>query len=240
MVQIKSSKYLDFLSQFGVGGAHPGGLSLTMEVLKNESINPSSYVLDVGCGTGQTAAYLASRYDAKVTGIDIHPIMVEKAKKRMEKGQLPVEILQSSIENVPLQDAQFDLVLSESVLSFANASVALKEIYRLLKSGGRFIAIEMTINRPLDKTEETDLQQFYEFQSLLTEKDWIHLFEQTGFQHIHIHPQPSQQQDNAVLEDYHFSELIEPETFEVMEQHFDKVLKYQGILDYRIFTCTKG
>ncbi|RNC97319.1 class I SAM-dependent methyltransferase [Lysinibacillus halotolerans] len=211
-----------------------------MEVLKNESISQTSHVLDVGCGTGQTAAYLGSRYGAKVTGIDIHPMMVEKAKKRIEKDQLPVEILQSSIEKAPLQDAQFDLVLSESVLSFINASTALKEIHRLLKTGGRFIAIEMTLNRPLDETEEADLQQFYEFQSILTEKDWIDLLEQTGFQSIQIHPHPSKQQDNAILEDYHFSESIEPETFEIMEQHFDMVFKYQGVLDYRIFTCTKG
>ncbi|MFP7202660.1 class I SAM-dependent methyltransferase [Lysinibacillus halotolerans] len=237
---MKSSKYLNFLSQFGVGGAHPGGLSLTMDVLRKEQINESSYVLDVGCGTGQTAAYLASRFGAKVTGIDIHPLMVEKAKKRMEKEQLSVEIHQSSIENVPLQAEQFDFILSESVLSFVNASTALKEIHRLLKTDGRFILIELMINRLLDETEKDDLIQFYGFQTLLTEKNWIDLLEQTGFHSIHIHPQPPQQQDNAVLEDYHFSESIEPETFDIMEQHFEKVLKYQGILDYRIFTCTKG
>lgn len=83
---MKSSKYLNFLSQFGVGGAHPGGLSLTMDVLRKEQINESSYVLDVGCGTGQTAAYLASRFGAKVTGIDIHPLMVEKAKKEWKRN----------------------------------------------------------------------------------------------------------------------------------------------------------
>ncbi|MFS0774898.1 methyltransferase domain-containing protein [Neobacillus sp. 3P2-tot-E-2] len=89
--------YLDFLSKFGVSGAHPGGIKLTEEIFENEKINKFSHILDVGCGTGQTAAYLAARYGAKVTGMDINPIMVGKAKNRMINYQLPVEIIQGSI-----------------------------------------------------------------------------------------------------------------------------------------------
>ena len=101
MILISRSIYLDFLSKFGVSGAHPGGINLTKEILKTEEINKTSRILDVGCGTGQTAAYLAEQYGAIVTGMDINPIMVEKAKNRMRKYQLPVEIIQGSIEKCP-------------------------------------------------------------------------------------------------------------------------------------------
>src|SRR3954447_6559107 len=144
VILIETSIYLDFLSKFGIGGAHPGGISLTKEILKTEKINKFSHILDVGCGTGQTAAYLAARYGAKVTGMDFNPIMVEKAKNRMITYQLPVKIIQGSIENCHLPDSKYDFIISESVLSFVNKPKALKEIFRLLKVDGRFIANELT------------------------------------------------------------------------------------------------
>ena len=152
MILIGASTYLDFLSKFGIGGAHPGGISLTKEIFKTEEMNKTSRILDVGCGTGQTAAYLADQYGAKVTGMDINPIMVEKAKNRIRKYQLPAEIIQGSIEKRPLKDGTFDFIISESVLSFVNKPKALKEIFRLLKNGGRLIANELTINKLLAPT----------------------------------------------------------------------------------------
>ena len=53
------NRYLDLLAEFGVGGAHPGGFPLTKEVLSSLHLPPSSSVLDIGCGTGQTAEYLS-------------------------------------------------------------------------------------------------------------------------------------------------------------------------------------
>ena len=120
MILIQNSAYLDFLSTLAIEGAHPGGIKLTKELFKKEDINSTSQVLDVGCGTGQTAAYLAYKYEANVTGIDINPTMVARAKRRMEKNSLPVEIIQGSVEKIPLPDNHFDFIISESVLSFVD------------------------------------------------------------------------------------------------------------------------
>ncbi|WP_246197200.1 class I SAM-dependent methyltransferase [Cytobacillus depressus] len=240
MVQITTSKYLDFLSKFGIGGAHPGGFNLSKVILQAEEIHRTSNILDVGCGTGQTSAYLASQYGAKVTGMDINPIMIEKAKKRISRHQLPVEIIQGSIEKCSLKDGQFDFVISESVLAFVNKPRALKEIFRLLKKGGRFIANELTVNHSLGATEKEEIKKFYGIDSVLMEKDWIALCEQTGFKHIKVHPQqnfPFHQ--NQSLPEFVHSENIEPDLFNIMLQHFNIMEKYRGALDYRIFTCTK-
>lgn len=86
VVFIQGATYLEFLAKFGVGGAHPGGINLSKELFKAESIQQTSHILDVGCGTGQTAAYLATHFQANVTGIDINPIMIEKARHRMKKN----------------------------------------------------------------------------------------------------------------------------------------------------------
>lgn len=239
MILIGRSIYLDFLSKFGVAGAHPGGICLTKEILKTEKINKTTRILDVGCGTGQTAAYLADRYGAKVTGMDINPIMVEKAKIRMKKYQLPVEIIQGSIERFPVKDEKFDLIISESVLSFVNKPKALKEIFQLLKNGGRFIVNELTTNKRLTPTIEEKIKQFYGLDSVLMEKNWITLFEQTGFKNIEIRMQKQSLLENNPNPEFQFSEYIAPELYGVMLEHFNIIVEYDGILGYTIFTCTK-
>lgn len=235
MVLIQNSEYLDFLSKFGIGGAHPGGINLTKKIFETENISKTSQILDVGCGTGQTAAYLAYKYGAKVTGIDINPTMIAKAKRRMRKTRLPVKIIQGSIETPPLPDNYFDLIISESVLSFVNKPRALSEIFRLLKKGGRFIAIEQTINERLKKTEENEIKQFYGFDRLFMKKDWVALLKKAGFEQIRI-------KKNTTIDstpDFHYSDDIEPELYEIMEKHFDITFKYQGNLSYRVYSCTK-
>lgn len=239
MILIGGSIYLDFLSKFGVGGAHPGGIGLTKEILKTEEINKTSRILDVGCGTGQTSAYLAEQYEAKVTGMDINAIMVEKAKSRMRRYQLPVEIIQGSIEEFPVKDGEFDFIISESVLSFVNQPKALKEIFRLLKNGGRFIANELTTNKRLSPTIEEEVKRFYGLGSVLTEKNWITLFEQAGFKHINIRMQEQSMLQYNPNPEFQYSEYIEPELYSVMYEHFNIMAKYDGVLSYRIFSCTK-
>ncbi|MFO1442212.1 class I SAM-dependent methyltransferase [Bacillus sp. Bva_UNVM-123] len=233
------SIYLDALSKFGVGGAHPGGLNLTKEMFKDVKMNNTSHVLDVGCGTGQTAAYLATHFGAKVTGIDINPIMVEKARNRMEQSQLPVEIIQGSIENCPLMNETFDFIISESVLSFVNKPKALKEIYRLLKKGGLFFANEMTINKPLTAMDEAEIRQFYGLDSILQKKEWIALFEHSGFINIRTYKNKTPVIHNQSMPDLHVSKYIEPKHYAILNEHFNIIGKYQAILDYRIFSCMK-
>ena len=75
--------YFDFLAKFGVGGAHPGGIPLTKNILSGENITNKTQILDAGCGTGQTAAFLYQQYNAKVVGLEINPIMIRKGKKTL-------------------------------------------------------------------------------------------------------------------------------------------------------------
>ncbi|MEG0450051.1 MAG: class I SAM-dependent methyltransferase [Lysinibacillus sp.] len=232
---IENSKYLDFLSKFGVGGAHPGGINLTKAIFKKENVSKASHILDVGCGTGQSAAYLANKYGANVTGIDISAIMVAKAQKRMKSKRLPVKIMEGSVENIPLPNDKFDFIISESVLSFVNKQKALQEIFRLLKVGGRFIAIELTIKRQLEAKTEKEIKQFYGFDSFSMKNDWVALFEHAGFKNIRIQKNKS----ISSIPEFHYSEEIEPELHEIMEKHYEMHSKYHGVLDYRIYSCSK-
>ncbi|OCA84522.1 methyltransferase [Bacillus sp. FJAT-27225] len=208
-------------------------------MFEHEQINKFSRVLDVGCGTGQTAAYLASRYGAKVTGLDFNPLMVEKAKKRMIKSRLPVEIHQGSIEKCPLQSSKYDFIVSESVLSFVNKPRALKEITRLLKPGGRFIANELTVVGRLGKNSEEEIKRFYGFDSILMEKDWISLFKQAGLKNISTFLNAPSLLENQSMPEFQYSKHIEPDLYEILHKHMYLTVKYQEVLDYKVYLCAK-
>lgn len=231
--------YIDFLAKFGIGGAHPGGFNLTKNMLSQEYITKDSSILDAGCGTGQTAAYLYQQYKAKVTGLEINPIMIEKAKDRFQRLQLPIHLVQGSIEEIPFEDHTFDYILSESVLAFVNKPKALKEFFRVLKKGGRLIANEMTINKNLSTQEEMEIKEFYAVDSLLFENDWKTLLKETGFNQIVMHPQQLDLKGGNSEQEFNFSVNFEPELFMVLNKHGNMLVKYHDILSHRIFTCTK-
>ncbi|WHY84176.1 class I SAM-dependent methyltransferase [Neobacillus novalis] len=231
--------YIDFLAKFGVGGAHPGGIPLTKNMLTGENITKNTAILDAGCGTGQTTAYLSQQYNANVYGLELNPIMLEKAKTRFETLQLPIQLFQGSIEDIPFEDQTFDIILSESVLAFVNKPTALREFYRVLKSGGRLIANEMTINTKLSPLEEAEIKKFYGLDSLLLEEDWKRILETTGFQNIELQSQPQTMSQGNPAQEFNFSKNFEPELFDILNQHGNIVIKYHDILSYRTIFCTK-
>lgn len=231
--------YFDFLAKFGVGGAHPGGIPLTKELLDSEQITNSSIILDAGCGTGQTAAYLATHYGAHVTALEINPTMIQKAKNRFSTYQLPIQLIEASIEAIPLPDNTFDFILCESVLAFVHKDRALAEFYRVLKKGGRLIANEMTINSPLLAEEQQEIANFYGVDSLLLESDWQKILQQTGFTAIKTEAKIPSFQADFQMPEFNFSPNVEPELFEIMNKHANIIIQYQNSLSYRILTCTK-
>jgi SAM-dependent methyltransferase len=239
VVDMGGLSYLDFLAKFGVGGAHPGGIHLTKDLLANENISSTSVLLDAGCGTGQTAAYLYNEFNANVVGLEINPIMIEKAKQRLENQKLPIEIVQGSVEEMPFENETFDFVLSESVLAFVDKPKALKEFFRVLKKGGRFIANEMTINQNLSKMEEEEIKNFYAIDSLLLEEDWSRLLKETGFTNIYLKEGEQAISGGNHSPEFNFSKNFEPELFGILNQHGNMVIKYHNILSYRIITCSK-
>ena len=231
--------YIDFLAKFGVGGAHPGGIGLTKTILAQENITKESAILDAGCGTGQTAAYLYDQYKANIACLELNPIMIEKAKSRFQSLKLPIQLIQGSVENIPFKENSFDFILCESVLAFVNKPKALNEYYRVLKKGGRLLANEMTINSKLNKQAEQEIMGFYNIDSLLLESDWVQLFEETGFKEIEVKALHQNLMDNNAAQEFNFSQNFEPELFSILNQHGNMLVKYHDILSHRIFTCTK-
>lgn len=93
-------------------------------------------VLDVACGTG-VVALAAARTGARVTGLDLTPELIERARENATMCGLQASFGEADVEALPCEDATFDVVLSQFGHMFApRPDVALAEMLRVLRPGG--------------------------------------------------------------------------------------------------------
>ena len=118
-------------------------------------LNPGEQVLDVGCGAG-TDSLVASQMvgpEGSVTGIDMTPEMLAKARAAAaEMGAANVSFIQADAEKLPFADAGFDVVISNGVIDLIpDKDAVFSEIVRVLRPGGRIQLADVTIQRPVSE-----------------------------------------------------------------------------------------
>lgn len=110
-------------------------------------LSPGDSVLDIGCGTG-TLAIAAKRHvgnKGRVSAIDAAPEMIARASRKARNAGLEVDFKNALVESLPFPDGQFDAVLSTLMLHHLPGSLrnqCAAEVRRVLKPGGRFLAID--------------------------------------------------------------------------------------------------
>jgi ubiquinone/menaquinone biosynthesis C-methylase UbiE len=105
-------------------------------LVQRAGIHSGQRVLDVACGTG-VVSVTAARLGAHVTGLDLTPELLERARENSRIGELEIEWLEGDVEKLPFPDATFDAVLSQYGHIFApRPEVAIAEMLRVLKPGG--------------------------------------------------------------------------------------------------------
>jgi ubiquinone/menaquinone biosynthesis C-methylase UbiE len=121
---------------------HTRGRAATRELADMANLKPSDLVLDVGCGLGGTARYLAENYKCCVKGIDLTEAYITAGTKLTESARLSdrVELVCCSALDLPYEDEWFDIVLTQHVqMNIVDKHRFYAEIDRVLKPGGRFI-----------------------------------------------------------------------------------------------------
>jgi len=130
--------FFDFAAEAGLT-KHFGGLEATEELVELCHIGEGSYVLDVGCGVGQTPCYIAKRHGCRVVGVDVNERMIERSRKRAEREGVAdrTEFRAADAQGLPFEDETFDAVITESVTVFPeDKQRAVREYARVTKPGG--------------------------------------------------------------------------------------------------------
>jgi arsenite methyltransferase len=118
-------------------------------------LEPGERVLDLGSGAG-TDSLVAARMvgpEGSVTGIDMTPEMLDKARRSAtEMGAENVEFVEGEAEKLPFADASFDVVISNGVIDLIpDKDAVFSELYRVLVPGGRIQVADVTIQNPVSE-----------------------------------------------------------------------------------------
>jgi len=114
------------------------------EFIARLALEPGTRVLDVACGSGNLAIP-AARAGAVVTGVDIAPNLVEQARARAASENLTIQFDEGDAENLPYDDAAFDVVVSMFGAMFApRPELVAAELVRVCRPGGKIAMANWT------------------------------------------------------------------------------------------------
>ena len=150
----------------------PGGIELTRRLITLAGLKPGARILDVGCGLGDSAAFL--------TGFGFDAVGVDSSRALTMRGRelFPgLYLIESEAENLPFGDSDFDAVLFECSLSLMDAPAALAEAARVMRLDGRLLVSDVFSSVSGDYTAGICLRTRREFERLLL---------QSGFELYHF------------------------------------------------------
>ncbi|MCJ7689346.1 MAG: methyltransferase domain-containing protein [Clostridiaceae bacterium] len=154
-------------------------------------IKENETILDLGCGRGEDTiqASLLTGPKGVAHGLDLTEAMVEKAKLHAKELKIENIIFTiGDIEALSYEDEIFNSVMSSCVINHAKSKVQVyKEIYRVLKFGGKFVISDAVTKYPLPKEVKNDPEAWAEcFGGSITEEEYLESIKSAGFENIEI------------------------------------------------------
>ncbi len=177
-------------------------------------IKEGDSVLDLGSGAGNDVFVARSIVgeSGSVTGLDFTDKMLEKAKKNNQKmGFKNVDFVKGDIEQIPLPDNSYDVVISNCVLNLVpDKQKAYTEIKRVLKPGGHFCVSDIVLKGelPEDMREAAALYAGC-VSGALQKEDYLAIIEDGGFQNVEV----KSERLNDVPDEY-LLEIVSQETID--------------------------
>lgn len=183
MKKISKMNYSEFVGLINERNRPSGGIKTIQEVIVNARLDSSKYVLEIGSNTGFTTVNISLLTGAKVVGIDINELSIEKSKAYASNmGAKTVDFIKGSALNLPFNDAEFDLVWCSNVASFIDdKDRAISEYLRVLKPNGLLAVIPIYYRNlpPADLVDE--VSKAIECKIGIWDKNyWIELFKKNG------------------------------------------------------------
>ena len=119
-------------------------------------LQPGETVLDVGSGAGIDTFIAARKVGpaGHVIGLDMTVEMLERARSNQKiVGLTNVEFREGKMEEIPLEDASVDVIISNGVINLSTEKgQAFREMYRVLKPGGRLVFSDSVVNGQLPRS----------------------------------------------------------------------------------------
>ncbi|GGA45421.1 class I SAM-dependent methyltransferase [Paenibacillus physcomitrellae] len=238
--------YADIIALTGEGAAHPGGFEGTVKLLESLQIPAGARLLEVGCGTGRTACFLAS-LGFQVTALDQNPRMLAKARARARVEGVDVQFISGDVLQLPFQEKSFDYVFAESVTIFVEPDAAFQEYARVLVPGGKLFDRELFATRPNQQLEEL-MRGLYGIHSLPTVGEWVERMRKAGFRQpmVWAGEGKSQQLFGAQSADWYdphqimdISQLTQPEVLQFFEKNQAFIHDFGQELGYAVLAGTR-
>ena len=199
---ISESQVLDKLAQTGVDTSiltvellqhhdqdHFGGLAATDALAHHAKINESTHVLDLCCGLGGPARYLAYHYGCRVTGVDMNTDRLAGAVRLTERTKLQDRVLfhHANALQTGLADETFDVIVSqEAFCHIPNKKTLIAECVRLLKPGGRIVYTDILTRNTMTTEIRSRLESEMVFSELSTLEQYCDLLEQNSCQVVEV------------------------------------------------------
>lgn len=171
------------------------------------NIKAGDHVLDLGSGAGNDCfvARALVGETGEVTGLDFTEAMLEKARKNAEKlGFQNVNFVQGDIEDMPLPDNQYDVIVSNCVLNLVpDKNKAFAQMYRVLKNGGHFCVSDVVLKGTLPEKLQKDAEMYAGCVSgAIDLDDYLNIIAANNFQNITIHKQKAIELPDEILSSY--------------------------------------
>lgn len=160
---------------------HPGGQGMTKRLVEACGIAPDMEVLNVQCGTGESAILLAESYGVMVTGADLSEEMVEAARGKAAAAGLETRLtfLVADAYELPFKKESFDAVIAEFTASSFDKDLAAAEWARVLKEGGCLgIHDVVWLREPFNEVREHAVIELGFDPATVTE--WIEILREAG------------------------------------------------------------
>lgn len=205
--------FFDFAAEVGLT-KHIGGIAATETLIELCLIDRESYVLDVGCGVGATACFIARKIGCRVVGVDILEKMVGRSKERASRQKLThkVDFRVADAQNLPFEDNLFDAVLTESVTAFpGDKQKAVSEYARVTKPGG-YVGLNESawLKVPPPAVIAWAAQEVGASVKPLTPDEWMGLLDMAGLKEIvaKIHAIDIQDEAKGILRRYGWGGIL--------------------------------
>lgn len=162
----------------------PGSDSDTLKALSFIELEKGKNykIADIGCGTGSQTISLAKNINCEITALDLFSEFLNKLKQDAKSYNLDWKIttLKASMENLPFEDQEFDIIWSEGAIYNMGFGAGIKNWKKFLKKGGYMALSEITW---LTKERPSEIEEHWnsEYPEISTAAHKIKLLEENGF-----------------------------------------------------------